>query len=78
MCGIAGLWTFRGTPDEKQLKAMAQTLEHRGPDDSGIYIHGQVGLAHTRLSIIDLAGGHQPLFVSSDCFQRKIFDMIIN
>jgi len=40
---------------------MADTMAHRGPDDRGIYCHGPVGLGHRRLSIIDVAGGHQPL-----------------
>lgn len=40
---------------------MADTIRHRGPDDEGFYTCGPVGLAHRRLSIIDLAGGHQPL-----------------
>jgi asparagine synthase (glutamine-hydrolysing) len=40
---------------------MAQRLAHRGPDDTGVHIQNNVGLAHTRLSIIDLGGGHQPL-----------------
>jgi len=41
---------------------MANALRHRGPDDTGTHIDGRMGLAHTRLSIIDLEGGHQPLF----------------
>lgn len=45
-----------------QLSRMAQAVSHRGPDDSGFYADGAVGLGHTRLSIIDLSGGHQPLF----------------
>ena len=40
---------------------MCQTIVHRGPDDEGIYVDGPVGLGMRRLSIIDLAGGHQPL-----------------
>ena len=43
------------------LKAMADSIQHRGPDDEGFYFSGQVGLGFRRLSIIDLAGGHQPL-----------------
>jgi len=43
------------------LKAMADTIQHRGPDDEGFYSCGSVGLAFRRLSIIDVAGGHQPL-----------------
>ena len=40
---------------------MADTLNHRGPDDKGVYVHGPVGLGHTRLSIIDLSTGQQPI-----------------
>ena len=40
---------------------MTDSLGHRGPDDEGIYVQGVVGLGHRRLSIIDLAGGHQPM-----------------
>src|SRR4030095_10015796 len=40
---------------------MADAIRHRGPDDEGFYISGQIGLGFRRLSIIDLAGGHQPL-----------------
>jgi len=43
------------------LKAMTDTLVHRGPDDEGFHISGPVGLGHRRLSIIDLAAGHQPI-----------------
>ena len=64
MCGIAGIITDGGEADESQLRRMANLLRHRGPDDTGIYRHEGLGLAHTRLSIIDLAGGHQPLFDS--------------
>ncbi len=66
MCGIAGLITRQTTPEptrqREMLAKMAGLLCHRGPDDEGIHIDGQVGLAHTRLSIIDIDGGHQPLF----------------
>ncbi len=63
MCGICGWYHFKtGQPVEAQLlKAATDRLAHRGPDDSGVFIHGPVGLGHRRLSIIDLAGGHQPM-----------------
>jgi asparagine synthase (glutamine-hydrolysing) len=62
VCGIAGLFSQGGAlPEEMQLQAMAQQLRHRGPDGKGFYLQGPVGLAHTRLSIIDLAGGQQPI-----------------
>ena len=63
MCGICGVWeTGRDSVAQRAtLKAMADTIRHRGPDDEGFYTCGGVGLAHRRLSIIDLEGGHQPL-----------------
>lgn len=62
MCGIAGI--ARAEPrgvEESTLHRMAAALHHRGPDGRGVYAGQRVGLAHTRLSIIDLAGGRQPL-----------------
>lgn len=63
MCGICGLIEFSDPrPSEDLLWAMARTLRHRGPDDEGVFVEGPVGLAHTRLSIIDLSeNGHQPM-----------------
>jgi asparagine synthase (glutamine-hydrolysing) len=63
MCGICGIFdaSAETTPSVTTLKAMAGTIQHRGPDDDGFYVSGPVGLAHRRLSIIDLEGGHQPL-----------------
>ncbi len=64
MCGIAGLVHRRATlppPDLDQLAVMAGALRHRGPDEFGVYRDLQAGLAHARLSIIDLASGQQPL-----------------
>jgi asparagine synthase (glutamine-hydrolysing) len=61
MCGIAGILLNRGVPDRTPLAKAAELLAHRGPDDQRIYINDSVGLVHTRLSIIDLAGGHQPI-----------------
>ncbi len=64
MCGIAGLLlkNKQATPDI--LERFTDLLAHRGPDSSGIYCDGPLGLAHTRLSIIDLSGGDQPLFAN--------------
>ena len=68
MCGIFGYWdrARRAMPGDA-LSAMAQKLIHRGPDDEGIWHQPQRGVAlgNRRLSIIDIAGGHQP-FVSDD------------
>jgi asparagine synthase (glutamine-hydrolysing) len=62
MCGIAGIRRFDGEPVSREaLARMAACLIHRGPDATGIWAHGVVGFAHTRLSIIDIAGSHQPM-----------------
>ncbi len=63
MCGIAGVVTSSGPAQTLRvgLEAAASALRHRGPDDFGITLDGPVGFVHTRLSIIDLAGGHQPI-----------------
>ena len=63
MCGICGLVCLDGVtaPDPAALAAMNETLVHRGPDSDGSVIDGPAGLAMRRLSIIDLAGGDQPI-----------------
>ena len=61
MCGIAGIVNFEGGQDRNILLAMTKVLARRGPDASGIWIDGPCGLAHTRLSIIDVAGSPQPM-----------------
>ena len=62
MCGIAGLATLDGAEaDPRPLRAMCDALRHRGPDDEGIWSGGPVALGNRRLSIIDLAHGHQPM-----------------
>ncbi len=62
MCGIAGIRRFDGQAVSRELLAeMAKRLHHRGPDDSGYWTEGPIGFAHTRLSIIDLAGSPQPM-----------------
>ena len=63
MCGIVGL-VFRDPSrscDPELVTAMRDSAIHRGPDDAGVFVDGAVGLGHRRLSIIDLAGGHQPM-----------------
>jgi asparagine synthase (glutamine-hydrolysing) len=63
MCGIAGLMTHNGTaPPAAPLHAMGAALRHRGPDGDGRYRSGDVGMVQTRLAIIDLATGDQPLY----------------
>ena len=68
MCGICGKFVFdrESRVSSTLLKAMADSIRHRGPDDEGFYISGQIGLGFRRLSIIDLAGGHQPLSNEDD------------
>ncbi|BBO73020.1 asparagine synthetase B [Desulfosarcina widdelii] len=63
MCGIAGIINFTGNEDKQDLLTrMVALMHHRGPDASGVYMHGPVGLGHARLSIIDLSSaGNQPL-----------------
>jgi asparagine synthase (glutamine-hydrolysing) len=63
MCGICGkLMLEPGAAVSPALvKAMADTIQHRGPDDEGYYVSGPVGLGFRRLSIIDLSSGHQPI-----------------
>ena len=68
MCGICGIYETGGDRNVSRatLKAMSDTINHRGPDDDGFYTCGGIGLAHRRLSIIDVAGGHQPLANEDD------------
>ena len=63
MCGISGIFEFdSGQPISRELiHRMNETLRHRGPDDEGIFVGPGIGLGHRRLSIIDVAGGHQPI-----------------
>jgi asparagine synthase (glutamine-hydrolysing) len=67
MCGIHGLIHFDGKPVEAALlSAMGDLTRHRGPDDEGLHLDGACGIGMRRLSIIDLAGGHQPLSNADD------------
>jgi len=63
MCGIAGIFDLSGRRpiDEALLVSMRDSIRHRGPDGEGLHVEPGVGLAHRRLSIIDVAGGQQPL-----------------
>lgn len=63
MCGICGQYNFESlTPVRpRDIEAMARTIIHRGPDDEGYYLDGPLGFGFRRLSIIDLASGHQPM-----------------
>src|SRR5262249_19253533 len=65
MAGIAGLARLTGAPGAAgRLAAMIRTLRHRGPDDSGLFVDGPAALGAARLSIIDVAGGHQPISIA--------------
>ena len=82
MCGIAGIvHPSKAYPIEQEiLNKMIHTLRHRGPDDFGFYKSGGVGLAQSRLSIIDLDGGKQPIFNEDKTiavvFNGEIFNYI--
>lgn len=60
MCGICGQWCEDGVSAET-LQTMADSIRHRGPDDEGYFLQGNIGLASRRLSIIDLHTGRQPI-----------------
>src|SRR5438067_2094725 len=64
MCAICGIVNFnKAEPvDRRVLERMTSVQAHRGPDDHGYLVDGNVGLGHRRLSIIDLSGGTQPIF----------------
>ena len=75
MCGINGIFhlNFKQV-DQNQLIKMRDILEHRGPDDSGLYINNNIGLGHRRLSIIDTStAGHQP-FISENGRYTIVFN----
>lgn len=63
MCGIHGILDLgsANSPNREQLRAMGQVTVHRGPDDEGMYLQGEVALGMRRLSIIDVSGGQQPI-----------------
>ncbi len=78
MCGIAGLVMKPGRRvEDARLRAMTDAIRHRGPDDAGFFVGkgalSHVGLGHRRLSILDLAGGHQPM-ASSDARIQVVFN----
>jgi asparagine synthase (glutamine-hydrolysing) len=63
MCGICGQYNFGSLAPvmRRDIEAMTNSITHRGPDDEGYYLAGPLGFGFRRLSIIDLAGGHQPM-----------------
>lgn len=81
MCGISGLLkNDGGHADRDQLSKMIATPHHRGPDANGIHVSGAVGLAHARLSIIDLQSGAQPMSTAEGLlwitFNGEIFNYV--
>ena len=70
MCGIAGYINFNNQPVSKFiLKEMGKAIEHRGPDGEGYWLNNNVGIAHKRLSIIDLSeAGSQPMISKNKRF----------
>lgn len=82
MCGIAGITNLTGNREISitTIKNMAAVLRHRGPDGFGFYLDDKIGLAHARLSIIDLEGGAQPIYNENKSlcivFNGEIFNFI--
>jgi asparagine synthase (glutamine-hydrolysing) len=84
MCGIAGIFSANGGLQQEQslslLRAMADPIKHRGPDAEGFYTNPHIGFAHRRLSIIDIAGGAQPMQTPDGdlciTFNGEIFNFI--
>jgi asparagine synthase (glutamine-hydrolysing) len=82
MCGLAGVVNLSDSspPQRRTLRAMIETLHHRGPDGYGFFEDAHCGLAHARLSIIDLAGGDQPIHNEESnvwvVFNGEIFNFI--
>ncbi len=75
MCGISGILNLgqAPAPSRSELEQMIHALQHRGPDGYGFFLDGPVGLAHARLSIIDLEGGDQPIH-NEDCTVQVVFN----
>lgn len=82
MCGIAGILNLHELPpvEYRELQAMVHLLHHRGPDGTGYYRDGAIGLGHARLSIIDLEGGKQPIHNEDESvwviFNGEIFNYV--
>lgn len=71
MCGICGIQSIDSTtpPERREIEQMSRAINHRGPDGSGIFVEGPVGLGHRRLSIVDVASGAQPMSNEDDSLQ---------
>src|SRR5690349_16382302 len=75
MCGIAGYFNLNIAAEERLplLRHMCDLMEHRGPDEDGYYADDVAGVSMKRLSIIDVAGGHQPM-TSQDGTKQIVFN----
>ena len=64
MCGIVGIYYFdpQRTVSPEELREMADRIVHRGPDDAGYHIDGNIGIGMRRLTIIFVGGAHQPIY----------------
>jgi asparagine synthase (glutamine-hydrolysing) len=79
MCGICGIYNTHGDRVDRQtLDLMNNAMVHRGPDGSGIFLKGVIGLGHRRLSIIDVGGGAQPISNEDDTIQLVFNGEIYN
>jgi len=80
VCGIAGIAALdpRRPVDARPVLSMLQCIRHRGPDDEGVHEDAGIALGHRRLSIIDVAGGHQPLYGQRDTTVAVINGEIYN
>lgn len=80
MCGICGIHSTDEAPSRETVLSMIDRLHHRGPDGSGLYRDHQVALGHTRLAIIDTAGGAQPMTIDNESiwvsFNGEIFNYV--
>ena len=73
MCGICGFTgAVDGAADRATLKAMCDAMAHRGPDGEGLYVSDGIALGHRRLSLVDLAGGGQPMVRATGEFESTI------
>ncbi|MCH8315215.1 MAG: asparagine synthetase B, partial [Planctomycetes bacterium] len=70
MCGLVGIRRFSDAPiDQRELTVMRDHIQHRGPDDAGLYVDDYIGLGHARLAILDLtARASQPMTSHSGRF----------
>ncbi|OIJ24096.1 asparagine synthase (glutamine-hydrolyzing) [Nocardioides luteus] len=75
MCGICGVLSSTETPEPALIRDMLAALAHRGPDGSGYYRDEQVALGHTRLAIVDTAGGTQPM-TGRSCFSSGAAEQV--